>query len=215
MQTPSVHNLPESSLSTIRPRWEWRVFERRPGSFIGRTCPGPLEERISRETYILSAASPHNVKIRGGVLDVKVLVDAFEELELWRPVLKESFPVAGSALAPVWNAWGLAVPPFVRSSYTLEQFLSELVSPDRRLRTVAVEKRRAQLAGLGCSAERGAIDVAGQHWETLALEDESAERVISVRQGLGPERPAALDYPAFLKGVVGMAAPSTTQGAIV
>ena len=191
------------------------MFERRPGSFISRASAGPLEEGLSHETYILSAASPHNVKIRGGLLDVKVLVDSFEDLELWRPVLKESFPVAGPALAPVWDAWGLAVPPLVRSSYTLEQFLSELVSPERQLRAVAVEKRRARLVGLGCAAERGAIDVAGQHWETLALEDESAERVISVRQGLGPERPAALDYPAFLKGVVGMAAPSTTQGAIV
>ena len=191
------------------------MFERRPGGFIRRAAPGLLEEHVSRETYIVSTASPHNVKIRGGQLDVKVLIDEFEDLQLWRPTLKQLFPVSAAVLTEVWDSWGLTPPLFVRSSYTIDQFLLELVSPERQLRAVDVEKRRARLAGLGCAAERGAIVVAGHHWETLALEDESADRVISVRRQLGPERPHGIDYPAFLKGVVGLTAPSTTQGAIV
>ncbi len=60
------------------------------------------EEKVqqSEELYLVSAASDANVKIRDGLLDIKLLehVDS-NGLEQWKPVIKEPFPLKASAVA--------------------------------------------------------------------------------------------------------------------
>src|SRR4051812_6303886 len=93
------------------PHWEWRVFEPFPGSFINSIEPPAVAEDASIETYVLSAVSPHSVKIRNGMLDVKLLEQSSDDdMELWRPVFGQAFPIHVQDLAPVWNAWGLHAP---------------------------------------------------------------------------------------------------------
>src|SRR6185312_4259474 len=41
-------------------RWEWRIFERCPASFIERVVPRGSGGQPSRETYLLSSVSRHN-----------------------------------------------------------------------------------------------------------------------------------------------------------
>jgi exopolyphosphatase / guanosine-5'-triphosphate,3'-diphosphate pyrophosphatase len=92
----------------IIPRWEWRVFG---GGFrpaedaLAALTPGRVEE--GDEVYLLSAAAS-NVKIRNGLMDIKLLreVDA-AGLERWEPVMKAGFPLSRGDVARVFDALGV------------------------------------------------------------------------------------------------------------
>src|SRR5512143_1289511 len=99
--------------SVVVPRWEWRVF----GVTLPLT-PGRLQaavsgpERESAEYYLLSRASPHNVKIRGGAVEVKRLEEVHPSgLERWRPTLKAPFPLDAGSLTEVWDVLGIPSQP--------------------------------------------------------------------------------------------------------
>jgi hypothetical protein len=189
--TPSIH-----------PRWEWRIFEPFPGAFIARAGSPAVDEDESIETYILSAASPHNVKIRGGQLDVKVLQQTRAgDLELWRPVFKARFPVDAGSLEPVWDAWGLPLPALLRPSYTVDQFLNGIVALVPGLTALTISKRRAHFTLGGCRAERAVIEVAAGRWDTLAIEDEDPNNLLLAQRAFGRALPRGSSYPAMLKRI--------------
>lgn len=198
--------------SPIQPRWEWRVFEPFPGVFIESVRPPSVGENASIETYIVSAASPHNVKIRDGQLDVKMLEDTRDgSLELWRPVFKQPFPIDPRDLAPVWKAWGVPQPPLRRASYTIEQFIDEIVPSIPGLRAVPITKRRAPFTILDCRAERAVVTVGGSRWDTLALEDEDPERILLAQRTFDRALPRGANYPAMLKQIAGTSATLTSS----
>ena len=85
-------------MDTIVPRWEWRTF----GTDFGAADAtfAALEPELiqeSDETYLLSPGTDAAVKIRAGLMDIKLLeeVDA-AGLEQWRPAMKETFPLPRS-----------------------------------------------------------------------------------------------------------------------
>lgn len=192
----------------VIPRWEWRIAEPAPSARIGALGSDPSAEAVSREVYLLSHVSPHNVKVRRGCLEVKRLERVMRRhVERWRPVLGSSLPIRADALGPVWEAWGIAAPPTARSDYSLEQILAEIVAPDARLTAVWVDKQRVRFTEAGCAAERARLTIAGEVWETFALESEDPERVLQTIDVLGARLGGALpdgtDFPAMLKDVLG------------
>jgi hypothetical protein len=200
------------STPPITLRWEWRVFEPFPGAFIDRVCPRHLDDVESVETYILSAASPHNVKIRHSQLDVKLLEDTRAgDLELWRPVFNHGFPLEAHDLAPVWTAWALPEPILRRVSYTIEQFLNEIVASTPVLRAVTIAKRRARFSIAGVQAERAGLTIGGERWETLAIEDEHPEHILLAQRTFDSAVPRGTNYPAMLKRIAGTDATSTSS----
>jgi hypothetical protein len=204
------------SAAQIIPRWEWRMFEPFPGRFGARLGSGVVDRRSSSETYVLSEASPHNVKLRANRLEVKLLEDVRDDgCELWRPVLNAVFPVAARDIATVWHAWGLPFVPFMRSAYFVDQFFSELVAPTHELRAVVVTKARARFSVLGCQAERALLSVGGAQWETVALEGADPAHISSVLWSIAGPLPAASNYPALLKQLVGMPATSLAEAGAV
>ena len=73
--------------STNAPRWEWRTFGVRLSdieAIIGLAAR--IAPRRSDEIYLLNSATPHSAKIRGGVLEVKRLL----QVELQRARAMES-----------------------------------------------------------------------------------------------------------------------------
>src|SRR5215467_976187 len=89
--------------SGIVPRWEWRTFGESFGAAEGRLAlldPDRIHE--SDEIYLLSLESDASVKIRDGLMDVKLLeaVDG-DGLEQWLPVLKGAFPLIAAHVATV------------------------------------------------------------------------------------------------------------------
>src|SRR5262249_9357355 len=101
-------------MDQIVPRWEWRSFGQHFGAVEPRFAALAAETvQNSEEIYLLPPSSDANVKIRDGLVDIKLLerVDA-NGLEQWRPALKEPFPLSDSALAQVRAALRLpAAPP--------------------------------------------------------------------------------------------------------
>ena len=115
-------------VSAILPRWEWRTFGRRFGAaenaFAAMTSTGIQD---SDELYLVSEDGD-TVKIRDGLLDIKRLreVDA-DGLQRWEPVLKADFPISTSDVASVFEALRVPLPALERDSYTLDQFLEEVI----------------------------------------------------------------------------------------
>lgn len=199
----------------MRPRWEWRIFEVAPASFIDRILLPTVHDtaRTSDEIYLISDASPNNVKVRSATLDVKVLERTTHDgLELWRPTFKHAFPIPASDLVPVWKAWNLAGPVTAPVAYTLDAFLSDVVAANSALHAIRVTKTRTRFDLLGCSAERASLTIDGTPWETVAVEHEDPERVARAVATLGANPPRALSYPALLKRIAGAMKQSTRSG---
>src|SRR5262245_13107569 len=122
-------------MTTIIPRWEWRTFGRRFGIAETRFAGlQPTAVQDSDELYLL-ASSADNVKIRDALMDIKVLREVSPDgLERWEPVMKQGFPLAAADMQKVFAALNLPAPPLERDTYTLDQFLAELVVPSGVLR---------------------------------------------------------------------------------
>ena len=192
----------------IVPRWEWRTFGERFGDadarFAGLT-PGRVDE--SDEIYLLSLASDASVKIRDGLMDVKRLERRDDDgLELWKPVMKASYPLPAPDVAAVITALGVAVPPLARAEYTLDELITELVGPSDDLMAVEVHKRREHYTVGGCLAELSEVRTSQGSRRTIAIESEDPARVIAtVRElGLGSRRNVSMAHG--LKAIVGLGA---------
>jgi hypothetical protein len=161
---------------------------------------------------VLSPDSPHNVKVRGGQLDVKVLEETLSGgLERWRPVLKQPFPASRDSVATVCRALAIRSPRLTQSSYTLEEFLRELLAAKPALRVVRVTKHRTRLSIADCPGEHATIQVNGSRLTTLALEHTDPTRVTRAVAELGLDGRQTSNYPAALKRVVGLVDGDFTQ----
>ena len=66
----------------------------------------------SDETYLLSPGTDAAVKIRAGLMDIKVLEHVNEAgLEQWRPAMKETFPLPRGEADKVCAALRVSAPP--------------------------------------------------------------------------------------------------------
>jgi exopolyphosphatase / guanosine-5'-triphosphate,3'-diphosphate pyrophosphatase len=190
-------------MTTIIPRWEWRVFGEGFGAAeaaLAALTPDTVEE--SDELYLLSGEGA-NVKIRAGLVDIKLLreVDA-DGLERWEPVMKLGFPLPAAAVSRVFEALGVAPSPLTRDGYTLDQLRAELVAPSGVVRAVTVHKRRVRYTLGGCKAETADLDVGGRDGRTIAIESEDASAVIAAVRGVGLDASVNTSYPRGLAALV-------------
>ena len=127
-------------------RFEFRVWGNHLGPFRDRlnAIAAPSDPRESAETYILSRATDAaNVKIRAGLLDIKLMFEQVGRLERWRPVLKSEFPLDSRTIVEqVFPTLGVAIPHISQPSYTHGEFIRDLVQPHRDLAMVDVVKLR-------------------------------------------------------------------------
>src|SRR5271166_1282108 len=115
-------------MDPIVSRWEWRTFGQDFGAAEPRFAAlGAEKVQNSEEIYLLATGSDANVKIRDELIDIKILerVDS-NGLEQWRPVFKEPFPLAPSALAQVQAALGVKPLSFSLPWLSLDQLLAQL-----------------------------------------------------------------------------------------
>lgn len=193
-------------MAVIIPRWEWRTFGETFAEADGRfTALAPEKIEESDEVYVLSPVADGNVKIRDGLMDVKLRqhVNA-DGLEQWMPAMKGAFPLPAADVEKVLGALGVAPSPLARAQYTLAQFISELVEAGGRLRTAQVHKRRARYRVSGCLAEMTEVMAAGMRTRTVAIESEDPARVIAAVRALGLDRFQNLSYPRGLRQLLGM-----------
>jgi exopolyphosphatase / guanosine-5'-triphosphate,3'-diphosphate pyrophosphatase len=192
-------------MENIVPRWEWRTFGEEFGAALARFAALKAEKvQQSEEIYLLAAHSDANVKIRDGLLDVKLLehVDS-NSLEQWRPVSKERFPVTASTVASVRKALALPEAAAKSDSLTLEEFLAEIAPAGVALRIVKVNKTRVRYVVEGCTAEVTDVVADGNKVRTIAIEDADAAKVIAAVRKMGLDGYENTSYPRGLKTATG------------
>ena len=189
-----------ASPTPTRPRWEARWIED-----ALPVHPAVLEQwnattaTMSEESYFVSFRTPHNGKVRRGILEVKRLLQLSDDgLELWTPVLKSPFPLAPEAFMTLSAAWGIS-PPAVRTDAIALADLQRIVDGDPDLRHVAIIKRRRRVEHAGCPGEFTEISTAGQRWMSVAFEHEDPTLVRAALAHLGLDPRRTLNYPAALK----------------
>jgi exopolyphosphatase/guanosine-5'-triphosphate,3'-diphosphate pyrophosphatase len=190
-------------MAAIIPRWEWRTFGSRFGiaeTRFAELTPTGVQE--SDEIYLLAGAVD-NVKIRDALMDIKVLREvAPDGLERWEPVMKQGFPMGAADVGKVFASLNLAAPPLDRSTYTLAQFLDELVAPSEVLRPVNVHKRRVRYTVGGCTSEVTDITAEGKTTRSIAIESENASAVIAAVASVGLACYLNTSYPRGLRGLL-------------
>jgi len=193
-------------VDTIIPRWEWRTF----GSDFGAADAAfaALEPELvqeSDETYLLSPGADAAVKIRAGLMDIKLLVEVNADgLEQWRPAMKETFPLPRGEADKVCAALGVVAPPPGTDAFSLDEFLSVLAAPERGVRAMVVYKRRLHYTLSGCMVEVTDVVADGRKVRTLAIETTDAASVIAAVRELGLADRANTSYPRWLKAAAGM-----------
>jgi hypothetical protein len=184
----------------VAARWEFRWMDHAlpaDADAIARWSPGPVT--TSAETYLVSFRTAHNAKLRQGVVDLKRLRQiSADGLEQWEPVLKSPGPLTPDQLEVLCASWGVAPPAHRRGPVPLDD-LWRFVDRHPDLRRIDLVKRRRRIAVAGCRGEITEIDVAGQHWMSLAFEDEDPALVRAVLAGSGLDPRFNLNYPAALR----------------
>jgi len=182
------------------PRYEYRVWGENLAALEAR-----IEEdghngqlRKSVETYVVAPSNPAvNPKIRGGKLDVKVLVQVHEGLEQWEPRFKAAFPLLAEAVrCSFFPLLGLDAPELQRDEYTREQLLEDVVRPHPELMIARIGKRRRGFTIDGCLAEIATVDFADRSLQTVAIEGVDAAEVIAVGGRIGLVAHENVSYPA-------------------
>jgi exopolyphosphatase/guanosine-5'-triphosphate,3'-diphosphate pyrophosphatase len=192
-------------MDQIVPRWEWRTFGQDFGAAEPRFATLVAETvQNSEEIYLVSPSSDANVKIRNGMVDIKLLerVDA-NGLEQWRPTLKEPFPLADSALAQVRAALGLPAAPPRAEGRSLAGLLAALAPSGGPVRVVTVRKTRSRFHVHGCVAELADVIADGKKVRTVAIEDADPARVVAAVRATELDRYPNLSYPRGLMQVIG------------
>ena len=190
----------------IIPRWEWRCFVPSLATIAQTVAiPSDAASRESDEIYVLDPRGTENVKIRGGVLDIKRLrqIDA-DGLELWEPVFQAHFPLNRSDLGAASAVWGLPLDTLPRETYTIEQFIEEVISPRADLHVVRVHKSRRAFTFAGCVAELVRLAIESQTLESFSLEHEDPARILAALRTLGLDGHANTNYSLGLRRALGL-----------
>jgi exopolyphosphatase / guanosine-5'-triphosphate,3'-diphosphate pyrophosphatase len=197
------------AVSKIVPRWEWRTFGETFGaadSAFSELSPDAVQD--SDETYLLSPSSSAAVKLRGGLMDVKQLLEVNDDgLQQWLPVMKAEFPLSAADVAAVLDSFALAAPsPLTRTSYTWPEVLDEIAGTEPGLLAVDVHKTRRRYTIDGCMAEL--TDVRTEHatTRTLAIESTDPAQVSATVRELRMPTQANVSFAAGLKAMVGLGA---------
>ena len=169
-------------VTAVVPRWEWRTFAEHLGE-LGRHFDALESESVqeSDEVYVLSPMTDASVKLRDGLIDVKVLERVSDDgLQQWKPVLKADYPEAATDVRLLLEALGVVV--------------------------LRVHKRRAHYSVGGCMAERSEVRTAHGASETVAIESEDPDRLRAALRELGLDPHRNVSMARGLKVLAGIGA---------
>ncbi len=192
------------SAPSVVPRWEWRTFG---DDLADLDALAPLrteESAASDETYILSMHGDASVKVRGGVLDAKVLHRVSGAgLQLWVPTMKAPFPLDAAAVEVAFAALGAPAPEAPRTEVSLERLLHDLVAPRDDLRLVDIRKSRRRSLVDDCMVELTEVSAEGRTVLTVAVESPDPDLVSRTIGRLGLDGRTNTSVPRGLKSMLG------------
>jgi len=199
----------KSAGETSGPRYEFRIWAASLAEVserLEKLC-GPQPTRESRETYIVSDRTDDtNAKIRGGAMDIKVLLRIEHNLEQWNPYLKADFPIDTELIVervlpalrvePLEVRWQL---------FTAEAFVATVVKPHPRLAAVELAKARCRYEFGGCAAEFVEVEIEGSVVQSVAVESIDARAVLDAIGELAIGGYPNISYVRQIKSMLGRA----------
>jgi hypothetical protein len=199
----------EIAMDETGARYEFRVFAHDFG-VVEEAIRGyarVARYRESLEVYIMSAGNDeNNTKVRGGLMDIKVLVNRDRGLEQWNPRMKGEFPLPRHVIRDeVFPAFGVAVPDLKRDAYSLARYLDEIIGPHPDLAGVSVYKQRSGFDINGCTAELANVYINGALMRTACLESTDPALVLETRTRLHLNDHENVNYLVAIIRVIGMA----------
>lgn len=185
------------------PRYEYRVFA--PDL---RGLRALLKERgeaedgeTRQDVYILAPTlSGAGLKIRAGLLDLKVLDDHAGPYQLWLPIASARLPVPVAILAEEFLAPLRLELPLPDAGELDQADLLDIVEQTRGVRALRVGKRRQRFAIDGnVLAEWTALTFPDHPpFQTVALEGPDPDRLAGTVEALGLEPARNTSYPSYL-----------------
>ena len=211
MSQPVTPNVATSAVEAARivPRAEFRVFGQdvieavKARMWNGKTVLFQAR-KMPRETYFLSRlTNDANVKVRDGLLDIKVKVgETPEGYEIFQPRGKFQFPVGADELSAIL-AHLRADLPGSRASWTIDDFIGATREhPD--LAAVDVEKMRYGFTIDGVICEYAQVWFNGAMVESACVESDNYAAMRGVIEGLGLADRPNVNYLKAAKRVVGL-----------
>jgi len=193
------------------PRFEFRSFGtqfeqmRRRMEKLSEPVPEAVRERKSEEFYIVSQENDsHNVKIRGGKLDIKSLIQTVDGLEQWEPAMKSEFPIERTVLAeqviPALQV-EMTLPP--DEQFTQQAFL-DLVRDHPELTAVNVHKQRFGYMVHGTICEYAVVIINGTQVSTICSESTDRGAVHRTLADVGLAGLENINYLQAIKRVIGL-----------
>jgi len=196
-------------VASVIPRYEFRIF----GNALSKIeetieALSPLEKtRQMDSVYLLTPYKrKNNVKIREGIMDIKVLEHEETGLQQWNPFMVGQFPLVSEVIKTVvFPALGVESPVFERKKYSLKQFIAEVLTVDPDLAVAYVWKTRHAYTVAGCITEIAEIKVNGASIKTICIESEDADKVLEAKKLLGiGSKVENVSYPLALKRIMGL-----------
>ncbi|MGH8949207.1 MAG: Ppx/GppA family phosphatase, partial [Acidimicrobiia bacterium] len=112
------------------------------------------------------------------------------------------FPLAAADVSKVFALLEIAPPPLNRDSYTLDQFLDEVLSSHPQVSAVPIHKRRVRYTLHGCMAEVTNLVVDGVPMRTIAIESENPDEVISAVNAAGMQTLVNHNFVRAMTGIL-------------
>ena len=201
--TPDDESIPRSAPAVV-PRWEWRTVGDLEGADEALAFLQEAEPAESDETYLLSMYGDASVKVRDGLLDVKVLQQVNGAgLQLWVPTMKAPFPLDDDAVATVLDALGAPPATSGPSASTLEELVEGLIGSRDDLRAVEVHKSRRRAVLDDCMVELTVLTVEGTTTSTAVVEAPDPALVSDTVRRLGLDGRANVPVARGLKSALG------------
>ncbi|MBZ0088934.1 MAG: hypothetical protein K8H90_01010 [Thermoanaerobaculia bacterium] len=211
MSDPTRSNVATSAreAATIVARAEFRVFGHeliegvKARMWNGRTVLYQAR-RMPSETYFLSTrTSAANVKVRDGLLDIKVKVgETPEGYEIFQPRGKFEFPVRRDELAAILAHLEVDA-ELDQETYALDEFVA-LARRHPDLVPVTVDKMRYGFGIDGAICEYAQVWFNGALLESACVESEDYAAMRGVVEALGLAALPNVNYLEAAKRVVGM-----------
>lgn len=191
------------------PRYEFRSFAQQFGRIEAelRERGGAPMIRESTEQYLLGRQSEANVKLRGGMLDIKQRIAVDRGLEQWCPALKLPLPVAAEELGAELWPW-LGVEPVLDLPARIDDraLCAVLRNATRDLVVVDLFKRRFGFEIDAVQAEVADVLVNGAAIRSVCIEGVDPDQVLHLAEAVGLLAYGNISYVAALKRITGLAA---------
>lgn len=193
----------------IIPRAEFRVFGNGVINIVKEkmwSCQATLHKarKMPAETYFISGhTADANVKVRDGLLDIKVKVSETPEgYEIIQPRGKFQFPVPKSDLAIILSHLKVEM-NLTQETYTIEEFI-QMARKHPDLTPVTVEKMRYGFTVEGIICEYAQVWFNGALVETACCESENYAGMKNAVEKLGIAHLPNINYLKAARRVVGI-----------